>query len=289
MTVEQAILPQTAPDERRTWLFSTYETLGNLAGALGALFIAAVGLFAHLGLTGASSYRPLFVVYAGIGLLNLLLYLSLSEGVESACVERPRRLSGLGRSTGIVARLSALFGLDALAGGLVLQSLVAYWFHLRWGLSPATLGVLFFWAGVLTSTSMLAAGWLARRFGLLNTMVFTHLPSNLLLILVPLAPVSWLAVLLFLARTSVSQMDVPTRKSYTMAVVAPEERTATAGITNVARTVASTVSPLVSGGAIAMGALGLPFFLAGGLKVVYDGLVYATFRNLHPPEESKLS
>ena len=289
MTVEQAILPQTAPDERRTWLFSIYETLGNLAGALGALFIAAVGLFAHLGLTGASSYRPLFVVYAGIGLLNLLFYLTLSEGVESACVERPRRLSGLRRSGGIVARLSALFGLDALAGGLVLQSLVAYWFHLRWGLSPATLGVLFFWAGVLTSTSMLAAGWLARRFGLLNTMVFTHLPSNLLLILVPLAPVSWLAVLLFLARTSVSQMDVPTRKSYTMAVVAPEERTATAGITNVARTVASTVSPLVSGGAIAMGALGLPFFLAGGLKVVYDGLVYATFRNLHPPEESKLS
>jgi len=289
MTVEQAILPQTAPDERRTWLFSIYETLGNLAGALGALFIAAVGLFAHLGLTGASSYRPLFVVYAGIGLLNLLFYLTLSEGVESACVERPRRLSGLSRSGGIVARLSALFGLDALAGGLVLQSLVAYWFHLRWGLSPATLGVLFFWAGVLTSTSMLAAGWLARRFGLLNTMVFTHLPSNLLLILVPLAPVSWLAVLLFLARTSVSQMDVPTRKSYTMAVVAPEERTATAGITNVARTVASTVSPLVTGGAIGMGALGLPFFLAGGLKVVYDGLVYATFRNLHPPEESKLS
>ena len=289
MTVEQAILPQTAPDERRTWLFSIYDTLGNLAGAVGALFTGTVGLFAQLGLTGASSYRPLFVVYAGIGFLNLLLFLSLSAGVESGGAEGPRRIAGLHRSAGIVARLSVLFGLDALAGGLVLQSLVAYWFHLRWGLSPATLGALFFWAGLLSSTSLLAAGWLAQRFGLLNTMVFTHLPSNLLLVLVPLAPVSWLAVLFFLARTSISQMDVPTRKSYTMAVVAPDERTAAAGITNVARTVASAVSPLASGAAIAMGALGLPFFVAGGLKVAYDGLIYATFRNVHPPEEQNVS
>jgi len=186
-----------------------------------------------------------------------------------------------------VARLSALFGLDALAGGFVLQSIVAYWFHLRWGLSPAALGVLFFWVGVLSGLSLLAAIWLARRFGLLNTMVFTHLPSNLLLVLVPLAPAAWLAVLLFLARMSVSQMDVPTRKSYTMAVVDPDERTAAAGITNVARTAASAVSPVLSGAAVGIGALGLPFFVAGGLKVVYDGLIYLTFRNVHPPEEQE--
>jgi len=285
LTVEQAILPQTAPDDRRTWLFALYDTLGNLAGAAGALFTGAVGLFARLGLTGASAYRPLFLVYAAIGLLNLLLFLSLSSAVEAARVEGSRRFVGLHRSTGTVTRLSALFGLDALAGGFVVQSIVAYWFHLRWGLSPATLGVLFFWAGLLSGLSLLAASWLARRFGLLNTMVFTHLPSNLLLVLVPLAPVAWLAVLLFLARMSVSQMDVPTRKSYTMAVVDPDERTATAGITNVARTAASAVSPVLSGAAIGVGALALPFLVAGGLKILYDGLIYLAFRDVHPPEE----
>lgn len=287
LTVEQAILPQTAPDDRRTWLFSIYDTIGNLAGAAGALFTGTVVLFARLGLTGANSYRPLFVLYAVIGLLNLLLFLNLSSGVEAAHVEGARRFVGLHRSAGTVTRLSALFGLDALAGGFVLQSIVAYWFHLRWGLSPATLGVLFFWVGVLSGLSLLAAGWMARRFGLLNTMVLTHLPSNLLLVLVPLAPAAWLAVILFLARMSVSQMDVPTRKSYTMAVVDPDERTAAAGITNVARTAASAMSPVLSGAALGVGALGLPFFIAGGLKVLYDGLIYLTFRNVHPPEEQQ--
>jgi MFS family permease len=285
VTVEQAILPQTAPAERRTWLFSIYDTLGSLAGAAGALFTAAAGFFARLGLSGASAYRPLFVLYAGIGLLNLLLFLSLSPGVEAARVEGARRFLGLHRSTGTVARLSALFGLDALAGGFVLQSIVAYWFHVRWGLSPAALGVLFFWVGLLSGLSLLAAGWLAGRVGLLNTMVFTHLPSNLLLLLVPLAPTAWLAVLLFLARMSVSQMDVPTRKSYTMAVVDPDERTAAAGITNVARTAAGALAPALSGAAIGAGVVGLPFFAAGGLKALYDGLIYLAFRDVRPPEE----
>jgi MFS family permease len=285
VTVEQAILPQTAPAERRTWLFSIYDTLGSLAGAAGALFTAAAGFFARHGLSGASAYRPLFVLYAGIGLLNLLLFLSLSSGVEAARVEGARRFLGLHRSTGIVARLSALFGLDALAGGFVLQSIVAYWFHVRWGLSPAALGVLFFWVGLLSGLSLLAAGWLAGRVGLLNTMVFTHLPSNLLLLLVPLAPTAWLAVLLFLARMSVSQMDVPTRKSYTMAVVDPDERTAAAGITNVARTAAGALAPALSGAAIGAGVVGLPFFAAGGLKALYDGLIYLAFRDVRPPEE----
>jgi MFS family permease len=285
VTVEQAILPQTAPDQRRTRLFSIYDTLGNLAGAAGALFTGVVGLFSRLGLAGANVYRPLFVIYAGIGLLNLLLFLSLSDGVEAARVEGKRRLVRLHRSRGTVARLSALFGLDALAGGLVIQSIVAYWFHVRWGLAAETLGLLFFWVGVLSGLSLLAAGWLAERFGLLNTMVFTHLPSHVLLILVPLAPTAWLAVLLFLARMSVSQMDVPTRKSYTMAVVDPDERMAAAGITNVARTAASALAPAASGAAIGAGALALPFLVAGGLKILYDGLVYAVFRDVHPPEE----
>ena len=285
VTVEQAILPETAPDDRRTGLFALYDTFATVAGAAGALFTGVVGFFARVGLTGASAYRPLFVLYAGIGALNLLVFLGLSDAVELARVEGARRFFGLHRSSGTVARLSALFGLDALAGGFVLQPIVAYWFHLRWGLSPGALGALFFWTGVLSGLSLLAAGWMAGRIGLLNTMVLTHLPSNVLLALVPLAPFSWLAVLLFLARMSISQMDVPTRRSYTMAVVDPDERTATAGITNVARTAASAVSPVLSGAAIGVGALGLPFLLAGGLKVIYDGLVYATFRNVRPPEE----
>lgn len=285
-TVEQAVLPQTAPDERRTWLFSVYNMLGNFAGAFGALFAASAGFFASVGLAGAAAYRPLFVLYALIGLANLGLFLQLSDRVELAKVEGERRLLGIHRSRGTVAKLSALFSLDAFAGGFVVHSLVAYWFYLRWGLAPEALGVVFFWVGVLSGLSFLAAGWLAGRFGLLNTMVFTHLPSNVLLMLVPLAPTAWLAVALFLARMSVSQMDVPTRQSYAMAVVDPDERTATAGITNVARTTATAVSPTFAGLAFSAAALGLPFFIAGGLKILYDGLVYLTFRDVRPPEEA---
>jgi MFS family permease len=288
ITVEQAILPQTAPDDRRTWLFSIYNMLGNFAGAAGSLFAASVALFGAWGLEGADIYRPLFVLYAFIGLLNLILFARLSDKVELVKVEGEAKFVGLSRSRGTVAKLSFLFGIDAFAGGLVVQSFVSYWFHIRWGLSPETLAVVFFWVGVLSGLSLLAAGWMAQRVGLLNTMVLSHLPSNVLLVLVPLAPTWWLAVLLFLARMSISQMDVPTRQSYTMAIVDPEERTATAGITNVARTIASAISPVFAGLAVSAAALGLPFFLSGGLKVLYDGSIYATFRHVHPPEEDAI-
>jgi MFS family permease len=284
-TVEQAILPQTAPNERRTWLFSIYNTAANFAGALGSLAAASVGFFAAQGLHGADAFRPLFVFYAAVGLANLAIFLTLSDRVELAKVEGERRFLGIHRSRGTVAKLSLLFGLDAFAGGFVVQSVVAYWFFLRWAFDPATLAVIFFWVGVLSGLSLLAAGWLAERIGLLNTMVFTHLPSQVLLVLVPLAPVSWLAVALFLARMSISQMDVPTRQSYTMAVVDPDERTATAGITNVARTTATAISPTFAGMAFNAAALGLPFFIAGALKIVYDIAIYFTFRNVRPPEE----
>ena len=284
-TVDQAMLPQTAPDERRTWLFSIYNTVATFAGALGALFAASASVFAGLGLVGADAYRPLFVLYAGIGVANLLLFLGLSDGIEVARVHGERRFIGIHRSAGKVAKLSALFGLDAFAGALVVQSLVAYWFYLRWGLGPEQLALVFFAVNVLSGLSLLAAGWLSARIGLLNTMVFTHLPSNVLLVLVPFAPTAPLAVALFLLRMSLSQMDVPTRQSYTMAVVDPDERTATAGLTNVARSAASTMSPVLTGLAFAAGALGLPFIVAGGLKIAYDGLVFLTFRNVRPPEE----
>ena len=284
-TVDQAILPQVTSPERRTWAFAVYGLIGNLAQAAGALFAGSVALFASLGLQGADAYRPLFWLYAAIGLANFILFATLSPAVELARVEGARAFIGLRRSRGAVARLSVLFGLDAFAGGFVVLALVAYWFNLRWGLSPEVLGVVFFWVGVVSAMSFLAAGWLAGRIGLLNTMVFTHLPSNVLLMLVPLMPSAELAVLVFVARMSISQMDVPTRQSYSMAIVDPEERTATAGITNVARSVATTISPTLAGYAFSVAALGVPFLLGGGLKIVYDLLIWRTFRRVRPPEE----
>jgi len=285
LTVEQAILPQTAPPERRTWLFSIYAFVANIAQAAGSLFAGAVAAFTALGLVGADAYRPLFVLYAVIGLLNLAIFLSLSDKVEAARVEGERRFLGVHRSTGTVARLGALFGLDAFAGGLVVQSLVAYWFFLRWGFDPGQLGVLFFFVNVVSGLSLLAASWVAGRIGLINTMVFTHLPASVLLVLVPLMPTAALAAAMFLARMSISQMDIPTRQSYTMAVVDPDERTAAAGLTNVARSTASAISPAITGWAFSVAALGLPFFLAGAMKIAYDLLVFFSFRGLRPPEE----
>ena len=285
LTVEQAVLPQTAPPEKRTWLFSIYAMAANFAQAAGSLFAGAVSAFGALGLHGADAYRPLFLLYALVGLANLAVFLTLSDRVELAHVDGAKRFLGIHRSRGTVVRLSALFGLDSFAGALVVQSLVAYWFHIRWGLDPAALAALFFGVNVLSGLSLLAAGWLGSRFGLINTMVFTHLPSNLLLMAVPLMPSAELAVALFLARMSISQMDVPTRQSYTMAVVDPDERTAAAGITNVARSAAAAVSPVLTGYAFSVAALGLPFFVAGGLKVAYDLLVYRTFATVRTPEE----
>jgi MFS family permease len=286
-TIDQAVLPQTAPDARRTWLFSIYNTVATFAAALGALFSAIVGVFAGLGLAGPDAYRPLFLLYALIGLANLAIFATLSDRVELAKVAKVEGpVVEVRRSRGIITRLAVLYGIDAFAGGIVVQSLVAYWFVLRWGLSAQALAGIFFWVGILSGSSLLAAGWLARRIGLLNTMVFTHLPSNVLLMLVPLAPSAGLAVALFLLRMSISQMDVPTRQSYTMAVVDPSERVAAAGITNVARTTTSALSPILTGAAFGAGALGLPFFVAGVLKIGYDIAIYATFRRIRPPEEA---
>ncbi|HKW78519.1 MAG TPA: MFS transporter [Candidatus Limnocylindria bacterium] len=285
ITVEQAILPQTAPDSRRTFLFALYNAIGNLAGAVGAIAAGLVPLFVALGLRGADAYRPLFVVYALVGLLNLALFLRLSDQVEVARIEGAKRLTAMGPSRGRIARLALLFGVDAFAGGFVATSIVSYWFHLRFGLGAGELAPIFFAANALSGLSFFAASWVARRVGLLNTMVFTHLPSNLLLMLVPLMPSASAAILTYLARTSISQMDVPTRQSYTMAVVDPSERTAAAGITNVARSVATAISPSLAGYALAVAATGLPFYIGGALKIVYDLALFTAFRGVRPPEE----
>ncbi|HEY6105343.1 MAG TPA: MFS transporter, partial [Anaeromyxobacteraceae bacterium] len=195
---------------------------------------------------------------------------------------------GLGRSRGVVLRLSGLFAVDAFAGGFVVQSLVAWWFHQRFGASEALLGAIFFGANLMAALSALSAAAIARRIGLVNTMVLTHLPSNALLVLVPFMPTLPLAVAVLLARFAISQMDVPTRQSYTMAVVDPEERSAAAGVTGIARTVGASLAPLAAGPLYASAALGgVPFLIAGGLKILYDLALWRSFRALRPPEERR--
>src|SRR6201993_20811 len=281
LAVEQAALSQIIPDERRTSVFAWYNLVGSFATATGAL---GGGIFSQslqqVGISPVNSYRAVVIGYGAIGLLLAALFTRLSPLVETAISDSlpaGYRL-GMHRSRGVVLKLSALFGLDAFAGGFVVQSLVAYWFHVRFGVEPATLGGIFFGANILAGISALAAARVAARIGLVNTMVFTHLPSNFLLMLVPLMPNLWLATLVLFVRFSISQMDVPPRQSYTMAVVAADERSAAAGVTGIARSIGAAISPGLAGAFLSSPTLfGAPFFVAGGLKVVYDLLLYRSF------------
>ena len=281
LAVEQAALSQIIPDERRTSVFAWYNLVGSFATATGAL---GGGIFSQslqqVGISPVNSYRAVVIGYGAIGLLLAALFTRLSPLVETSISDSlpaGYRL-GLHRSRGVVLKLSALFGLDAFAGGFVVQSLVVYWFHVRFGVEPATLGGIFFGANILAGISALAAARVAARIGLVNTMVFTHLPSNFLLMLVPLMPNLWLATLVLFVRFSISQMDVPPRQSYTMAVVAPDERSAAAGVTGIARSIGAAISPGLAGAFLSSPTLfGAPFFVAGGLKVVYDLLLYRSF------------
>lgn len=290
LALEQAALAQELPAERRTAAFAWYQLTGSLATAVGALAGGALTeVLERRGLSALASTRAPIILYAALGLLLASLFTRLSPAVEAPAPERsdaPAPWHGLARSRGVVARLSALFSLDAFAGGFVVQSFVAWWFHARFGASPGLLGAIFFGANVLAGISALSAAALARRFGLVNTMVFTHLPSNVLLLLVPLMPTLPLAIAVLLVRFSISQMDVPTRQSYTLAVVEPGERSAAAGVTGIARTVGAALAPLAAGPLFASAALAsVPFFVAGGLKIVYDLLLWRSFRALRPPEE----
>ena len=285
LSVEQAILPQTVADRDRTSLFAAYNVVSSLGGALGAL---AVGAPETLGIEAAAGARALHRGYVAIAVAMAALFAALSPAAEAPASEAPsaRRGLGLARSRSIVIRLAALFALDSFAGGFVVQGLVAYWFYLRYGVDPAGLAGIFFGVNLFSALSFLAAAPLARRIGLLNTMVFTHLPSNVLLILVPLMPNLSLAVTVLLARHLLSQLDVPTRQSYTMAVVVPDERSAAAGVIAVARNAASAVAPALAGLTLANPALGAPFLIAGALKIVYDLAVLTAFRHVRPPEEA---
>jgi len=295
LSIEQAALSHIVPAAARTEVFAWYTLAGSLATALGAL--CGGGLtqaLQHTAMTQIQSYRAVVFLYAVLGIALAFLFLRLSTSVEvSALSNGPTPSSsvanifGIARSRSVVLKLSGLFALDSFAGGFVVQSFAAYWFYLRFGVQPAALGAIFFWANVFAGISALLATRLAARIGLVRTMVVTHLPSNILLILVPLMPNLPLAVLMLLLRFSISQMDVPTRQSYTMAVVPAEERSAAGGFTGVARTTGAAISPLLAGFLFARPSLiSAPFFIAGTLKIIYDLLLYFSFRKLRPPEES---
>jgi MFS family permease len=295
LAIEQAALAETVPAGQRTRAIAWYHLAGSFATAAGSL---ACGLFVQFlqahALTPLQSFRAVLCGYAAAGALLGVVFLCLSPASEANVPPAPAgegpgrpRLFGLHRSRGVVLKLSALFALDAFAGGFVLQTFVAFWFHLRFGADPATLGGIFFGANLLAGLSALAAARIARRVGLLNTMVFTHVPSNVLLVLVPFMPTLPLAVAVLLLRFAISQMDVPARQSYTAAVVSADERSAAAGITGVARTTGAALAPVLGG--LLLGGPGLGgglFVVAGLLKLLYDGLLYRLFRGVIPPEEA---
>ena len=298
LSIEQASLSQLLPDRLRTGVFAWYNLVGSFATAFGAAVGGglAQGLEA-IGYQPLASYRVVVIGYAAMGVVLAVLFSQLSPAIEAGTASPPvpgtepgrGTWLGLGRSRNTVLKLAALFALDAFAGGFVIQSLVAYWFHVKFGLEPGVLGSIFFAANILAGVSALSAAWVASKIGLVNTMVFTHLPSNILLMLVPLMPTLPLAITLLLLRFSISQMDVPTRQSYVMAVVSPEERSAASGVTSIARTVGASLSPVLAGLFLANPAwYGYPFFVSGSLKIVYDLALFRSFRSVKPPEEQSV-
>ena len=293
LSIEQAALSQVIPQRKRTAVFAWYTLAGALATAAGSLFAGLVTQsLQKTAMTPLASERTIILLYAAIGFLLAFIFNRLSPAAEAhrdpQAAAGMITLLGIGSSRAVVFRLSGLFALDAFGGGFVVQSFAAYWFYLRFGVNPATLGGIFFGANVFAGISALLASRLAARFGLVRTMVFTHLPSNILLILVPLMPSLHLAILVLLLRFSISQMDVPTRQSYTMAIVRPEERSAAAGITGVARTAGAALAPLFAGFLFARpGLMNLPFYIAGVLKIAYDLMLYRAFAGLQPPDETR--
>lgn len=284
LPLEQAQLARIVRDHDRTGLFARYSLVGSLAAAVGALGAAlpevAVSLFA---IDPKHALQGGFVLYALLGLSTLPFYRRL-PAVTASDIAVPAA-GPLGRSRRIVLVLAALFSLDAFGGGLVVQSLLALWLFERFGLSLAGAGAIFFWSGLLAAFSYPVAAWIARRIGLINTMVFTHLPANICLALVPFMPSLAPAVVLLLIRAALSQMDVPTRTSYVMAVVTPGERTAAVSATAVPRSLAAAASPALAGHLLAVSGFGWPLVLAGALKIIYDLLLLTLFHAVRPPEE----
>jgi len=271
------VLTREISARERTGMFAHYSLVGAFAAAVGGLAAAVPDLLGPIGLARLGGIRAMFVVYALLGLLGGLLYAQ----VPRRSAPDANAMAALGPSRHIVFKLAALFSLDAFAGGFVVQSLLALWLFERFGLS----GVFFFWSGVLSALSFPVAAWLSRRIGLINTMVFTHIPSSIALMLAALAPTLSLALAFLLVRAALSQMDVPTRSSYVMAVVTEAERAAAASFTSVPRSLAASVSPALAGALFAASFRAWPLLICGALKIVYDLLLLMQFRRLKPPEE----
>jgi MFS family permease len=288
LAVEQAALTQALPAERRTSMFAWYNLAASFATAFGSLVGGSVAeALQGNGWSALGSYRALAAVYATAGIALISVFTRMSATVEASSMRNGRIAPlpilhlGLGSSRRTILKLSALFSMDAFAGGFVVQAFVAYWFQRRFGASPSMLGSIFFGANILAGLSALTASRLAQRIGLLATMVATHIPSNVLLILVPLMPSLPWAIAVLLLRFSISQMDVPTRQAYTMALVPEDERAAAAGVTGIARTVGASIAPIFAGPLYASAALAsLPFIMGGGIKIVYDLLVWKAFKRV---------
>jgi MFS family permease len=282
LPLEHALLAGGVAGHDRTALFARYSLVGSLLGAAGTLLAALPEMAASWGVAPLAAFKAMFVLYALGGLITAVIYRQLGR---AAVINGGAPPSALGPSRRVVYQLAALFSLDAFAGGLVVQSLLALWLFQAFGLSLAVTAQLFFWSGLLTAVSYLAAAPLARRIGLINTMVFTHLPANLCLVAVPFAAELWQAIALLLLRSLLSQMDVPTRTSYVMAVVTPAERQAAASLTAVPRSLASALGPSLAGWMLGAATFAWPLLLAGAFKIVYDLALLARFRHLRPPEE----
>jgi MFS family permease len=279
--LEHTVLSREVSDRNRTDMFARYSLIGALSSAVGALAAATPDLLAPFGVGQLAALKGMFVLYALLGLAGSLLYARIPPRVAPIT----SRAAALGPSRGIVYRLAALFSLDAFAGGFVVQSLLALWLFTRFDLSLTAASVFFFWTGVLSAFSFPVAAWLSRRIGLVNTMVYTHIPSSVCLILAAVAPTLWLALALLLVRAALSQMDVPTRSSYVMAVVTEAERPAAASFTAVPRSLAAAASPALAGALFAASFQAWPLVICGVLKIVYDLLLLVQFRHVKPPEE----
>jgi len=279
--LEHAVLAGRVGDRDRTVMFARYSLTGALAGAAGTLAAAAPDYLAAFGIGQLAAIKALFALYAVLGLAAGAIYARIAP--RPVPVEAPK--AALGPSRGIVYRMAAVFSLDSFGGGFLVQSLLALWLFERFGLSLTAASLFFFWSGVLSAFSFPVAARLARRFGLINTMVFTHLPSSLCLIAAALAPSLPLVLALLLVRSALSQMDVPTRSSFVMAVVTEPERAAAASVTSVPRSLASAISPSIAGALFSAGLQAWPLLLCGGLKIAYDLLLLAMFRHAKPPEE----
>jgi MFS family permease len=280
--LEHAALAREVGDTDRTRMFARYSLVGALAAAVGAFAAGVPELMAGLGLDRLSALRLMFVAYAVLGVAGGLFYARIPKRPPSGAIGAG---SALGPSRPIVLRLAALFSLDAFAGGFVVQSLMVFWLFERFGMSLAAAAAFFFASGVLSAFSFPVAAWLSRRIGLVNTMVFTHIPSSLALMLAALAPTLPAALALLLVRAALSQMDVPTRSSYVMAVVTEPERPAAASFTSVPRSLAAAASPALAGALFAAGHNALPLLICGALKIAYDLLLLLQFRHVKPPEE----